>query len=153
MGFLQDLIRSLTTPQPKVRTSGKNPEGFDFRKERELLAAYKPYKGHRDSNEYFAAMPMIDFYYKFLNLDDKYLQACIHYCEVSISCLDAKDMRSFVHTVSIPAFKRLVIIYEKQGDYVKARETAELALKYVARDDAAYYAKKIKSSLNKQFQK
>ena len=103
--------------KPKARTSGKDPEGFDLKKERQLIKQYRPYIGKRNIHEYFTAMPFIDFYYKFRNLDEKYLNKCIDYCYICIECLNSpdtqKDIKDGIH---IPAFKKLIIIYEKKNE-------------------------------------
>lgn len=124
---------------------------FDEMQERDLLNEYQKHKGGRASYEYFAALPLINFYYKYRDLDEKYLQLCIQYCNICISLLDAKDMQSCIESgIKIPAFQRLVIIFEKQGDYTKAIEIAEQAMKYDR--EKTYYEKKIEA-LNKKIKK
>lgn len=149
MGFF-DIFFS----KSQVRTSGKNPEGFDFKKEKQLMKQYIPHIGKRDSHEYFAAMPFIEFYYKFRNLDEKYLERCIKYCNICISCLDSRDMKKEIKDgITIPAFKRLIIIYEKKNDYKKAGEIAGLAMNYTNsnnKEDAEYYSKKMSENINRQ---
>ncbi len=140
MGIFDFLLK------PNDKTKGKNPEMFDSKKERVLLSSYKKYKGKRNSSEYFAALPLIDFYYKFRNLDNKYVEECINYCYICISCLDAKDMQGDLRAgISIPAFKRLVIIYENSCNYEKACEVAAKAAKYTRGEDKAYYNEKMKA--------
>lgn len=144
MGLFDLLFKPAKAPIEK--TSGKNPQMFDARKEYELLQEYKKYKGNRNSREYFSALPMINFYYKFRNLDEKYLNCCIYYCNVCIACLDSRDMkRDIADGISIPAFKRLIIIFENKNEYEKALELTQTALKYTSREnaeDAKYYLKK-----------
>lgn len=155
MGFFDKLFSK--PKKQEIRTSGKNPEGFDFIKERLLLKDYLPHRGKRNSDEYFRAMPFIDFYYKFRNLDEKYLDKCIEYCYICIACLNSPDMKREVREgISIPAFKKLIIIYEKKKEYRKAEETARLAITYtnaITEEDAEYYAKKMSSNMKKLFNK
>lgn len=153
LGFFDKLFSK--PKKQEIRTSGKNPEGFDFIKERLLLKDYLPHRGKRNSAEYFTALYFIDFYYKFRNLDEKYLDKCIEYCYICIACLDSPDMkRDISDGIFIPAFKRLIIIYENKKDYEKAIETARLALTYTNvnnQEDAEYYAKKMSSNMKKIF--
>ena len=152
MSILEKLLRRNSVEDEM--TKGKNPQAFDTKKEKELLSAYSRYKGRRNSSEYFSAMPMIDFYYKFRNLDNKYLDECIKYCSICISCLDSPDMKEDIKIgMHIPAFKKLVIIYETQKNYDKAAFYAEQALKYTKNnsDDAIYYSKKMKTLMNKKY--
>ena len=154
MSILEKLLRRNSVEDEM--TKGKNPQAFDTKKEKELLSTYSRYKGRRNSSEYVSAMPRIDFYYKFRNLDNKYLDECIKYCNICLSCLDSPDMRTDINGgIHIPAFKKLVIIYENQKEYDKAVFYAEQALKYTKynSDDAVYYSKKMKTLMNKKFSK
>ena len=158
MGIFDKLLKNSSKTEPKLNemTKGKNPQAFDYKKEKELLSEYKKYKGKQNSFEYFTALPMIDFYYKFRNLDNKYLDECIKYCYICISCLDSPDMKEDIKTgIHIPAFKKLVIIYENQKEYDKAAFYSEQALKYTKKDsdDAIYYSKKMKTLMNKKYSK
>ena len=140
---------------PKSQTSGKNPQVFDSAKEKELIKEYKPHKGKKNSDEYYSALPFIDFYYKFRNLDEKYLNKCIEYCNLCISCLDSPDMIPFLKEgITIPAFRKLIIIFENKKDYKKAEETAKLALRYTStksKEEAQYYSKKMIDNHKRQF--
>lgn len=150
MKLIKDFFDALAASDPK--TKGKNPEEFDVKKERELLKEYRKYKGQHNSNEYFAALPMIDFYYKFRNLSDSYLKKCMDYCFICIGCLNSPDMKSDIaHGIRIPAFRKLIIIYENQGEYKKAADIAEQALRFSGSDKAEteYYAKKLSGNKKK----
>ncbi|MBR3422660.1 MAG: hypothetical protein IKG98_11475 [Ruminococcus sp.] len=155
MGMFDNLF-SKKQPKPVPVVKGKNPEAFDFAKEKQLLKEYKPYCGKRNSDEYYTAIHFIDFYYKFRNLNEKYLDKCIYYCNICIQCLDAPDMKPFIRDgATIPAFKKLIIIYEKKCDYQKAKEIAEQAIKYTnskSKDDAAYYSKKMLENNKRLFE-
>lgn len=154
MKFFDTLFKQASPASEMAK--GKNPQVFDTKKERELLSEYKKYKNKRNSFEYFTALPLIDFYYKFRNLDSKYLDECIMYCNICISCLNSpdmiKDIKSGIH---IPAFKKLIIIYENKQDFDKAATLAETALSYSKnnKEDAVYYSKKMKTLMNKKFTK
>jgi len=92
-------------------------------------------------------------------LDDKYLNKCIEYCKLDINSLAemneayiseeikrVKQLTSYSATKNlkkeieeikekgfignIPAFKRLVIIYEKLGEFENAIEICDKAIEY-----------------------
>jgi tetratricopeptide (TPR) repeat protein len=146
MGLFDNIFRKKKTEeQPRIK--GKNPEAFDTKEEKLLLSQYKKYKGRKNSFEYFSALPLIDFYYKFRNLDEKYLDECIYYCNLCISLMDARDMQDDIkHGIVLPAFRKLIIIYENKGQYQEAIQTAKNALKYSKynENETEYYQKRIK---------
>ena len=132
-------------------SKGKNPKAFDYNKEKQLLAEYNRNKGSKDkSNVYYSALPLVDFYYKFRNLDNKYLDECIKYCNICISCLSSAYMKSYLDEGAyVPVFKRLWIIYTNKKQYDKALLIADEALKY--NQDTEYFYKKkqeIKKEVN-----
>lgn len=121
---------------------------FDKILENELLLKYQKYENDISSRTYYSALPLIDFYYKYRNLDEKYMDSCIEYCNICISLLSASSMQKYLADgISIPAFKRLVIIYDKKKEYEKALEIIEEALKYDR--EIGYYIKKRESILKK----
>ncbi len=121
---------------------------FDTDKENELLSEYRKYENDESSDKYYTALPLIDFYYKYRELDESYLDLCIEYCNICISLLSVPDMQSNVSEgMHIPAFKKLVIIYEKKKDYSKALAVIEEAIKYDR--EVEYYEKKKASILKK----
>lgn len=122
---------------------------FDADKEKELLAEYRKYKDDIDSsNTYYAALPLIDFYYKYRSLDDKYLNLCMEYCDICISLLTSSGMQKYLSDgIFIPAFKKLVVIYDKKKEYQKALEIIDEAVKYDR--EVEYYEKKRASILKK----
>ena len=106
---------------------------------------------------HFCYIQLQDFYYKYRDLDKKYLDKCIEYCYLDINSLEEmkKDyIEQEVNTIHqlaqynekgneqkeiervkregftgrIPAFSRLSIIYEKQGNYKKAIEICDSAI-------------------------
>lgn len=91
------------------------------------------------------------------NLDEKYLEKCIEYCYICIACLNSSDMKRDIRDgIFIPAFKRLIIIYENKKDYEKAIEIARLALTYTNvnnKEDADYYSKKMSENIKRQLKK
>lgn len=123
-------------------SKGKNPKIFDYSKEKQLLAEYNKYKNHTDKSFlYYSALPLVDFYYKFRNLDDKYLDECIKYCNICISCLSTSYMKPYLKDGAyVPVFKRLWIIYTNKKQYDKALSIADKALKY--NQDVEYFCKK-----------
>ena len=72
-----------------------------------------------------------------------------------ISCLDSPDMIQFLKEgITIPAFRKLIIIFENKKDYKKAEETAKLALRYTStksKEEAQYYSKKMIDNHKRQF--
>lgn len=122
---------------------------FDVAKEKELLAEYRKHKDDIDSScAYYAVLPLIDFYYKYRSLDDKYLNLCIKYCNICISLLSSSGMKKYLSDgICIPAFKKLVIIYDKKKEYTKALEVIDKAVKYDR--EVEYYEKKRSAILKK----
>lgn len=135
-----DLFKNMKTTNDTL-IKGKNPKAFDYKKEKELLSEYNKYKDYKDKSfVYFSALPMIDFYYKFRNLDSRYLGECIKYCEICISLLTSPYMKNDLKAgMYIPAFKRLFIIYKNNGEYQKAMNVIKQAKKY--NQDAEYFEK------------
>lgn len=133
-------------------SKGKNPKVFDYSEEKRLLVEYNKKKKSKDKSDvYFSALPLISFYYKFRNLDSKYLDECIKYCNICISCLSSPYMKSYLDDGAyVPAFKRLLIIYINKKQYDKALLIADEALKY-NQDKEYFYKKKqeiIKNKVN-----
>lgn len=118
---------------------------------------------------HFIYISIQDFYYKYRALDEKYLSLCIKYCFDDIESLDAMqsqyinnelarakriaDMlnREFTNKEKaeiismgfpgkIPAFSRLVIIFEKQKNYRNAIEICDLAIAF--KHEANVYTKR-----------
>ncbi|MGM0419762.1 MAG: hypothetical protein ACQEQG_02085 [Bacillota bacterium] len=75
---------------------------------------------------------MIKLYYKLRELDD-YLEKCIEICKYDIVLYEnvLQNNEEFQKEDNfILAFKRLAIIYEKQGEFKKALEVSHKALSY-----------------------
>ncbi len=128
---------------------------FDQDLERKLLSVYDLARNY-SLEQHFASISLQDFYYKYRNLDHCYLDKCIYYCKDDISKLDEiqkqyveeerkrilsrslltpterqqklSEIKPFLG--SIPAFKRLAIIYEKEKDYESAISVCDQAILY-----------------------
>lgn len=75
---------------------------------------------------------MIKLYYKLREVDD-YLEKCIEICKYDIVLYEnvLQNNEEFQKEDNfILAFKRLAIIYEKQGEFKKALEVSQKALSY-----------------------
>lgn len=127
---------------------------FDTKTEKKLLEELKKNKNIVD--RHFSLMNLHEFYYKFRDLDEKYINECIKYCNSDIESIkkmyieyyeqNKKDLEEIKNTISkeeyvsflengifqgrIVSFERLVIIYEKQKRYDKAMEICDKAIEY-----------------------
>lgn len=131
---------------------------FDETKEKILLQNLKEYS-NRPVQRHFCYIEIQDFYYKYRELDNKYMDKCIEYCWIDINSLDelqhgyvleeinrvkqfsqyrqpdevSNEIASIQKngfTGSIPAFSRLAIIFEKQKEFEKAIDICNLAISY-----------------------
>lgn len=121
-------------PATKATTNSKPKKdlSFDTDMEKRLLGQYHS-AGNDPVEKHFSMMHLQDFYYKYRNLDDKYLAACVRFCEEDLSNLEPfnKKWRSrFVDPVQIPAFKRLAIIHEKDKAYTQAIAICDQAVSF-----------------------
>jgi hypothetical protein len=145
--------------QPKISNQkSKSVITFDFEQEKDLLRQLSqsendPVKRH------FAYIGLQDFYYKYRSLSDDYLNKCIDYCLLDLNSLEemtntyiSQELKSLKRLASlydaeyikresirireegflgnIPAFKRLAIIYEKQGNIKEAIQVCNRAIEY-----------------------
>lgn len=139
---------------PVMKAKSKEELVFDTALERKLRDAYN--KAHNPEERHFASILLQDFYYKYRNLDRMYLQECITYCMDDISCLPElqksykererkrilsnslltkSEIQQRISEIepflgSIPAFKRLAIVYEKEKDYDNAIDICNQAIAY-----------------------
>lgn len=132
------------------------PLSLDSAQEKKLLQQYT--SSHTNAmDRHFALIALQDFYYKYRTLDSRYLQMCIDYCNEDITLLpqvqsqyvreervnlqklasvysknELTERLSAIHAFngSIPAFKRLAIINEKNKDYAKAINICNQATEY-----------------------
>ena len=129
---------------------------FDEEAEKNLLAELNK-KNARAIDKHFALIALCNLYYKYRDVDAVYLEKCIEYCYMDIGLLDdvqkdhhddevkqimqlkkiwspkkVKDeLASITHFEGrIPAFERLIIIYDKQKDYDKAIEVCDMEISY-----------------------
>lgn len=156
---LAELRKKGDAPNPKKKTKAKTNIilAFDEQKEKILLEELRV-NLNSPLNRHFSYIELQNFYYRFRDLDDKYILECIKYCEKDIQTLDelqkayiANELKNLERLISvyeikefekrkkevqngfngnIPAFKRLAIIYEKDKEYDKAVETCDMAIKY-----------------------
>ena len=131
---------------------------FDEVKEKDLLQNMKQYS-NKPVQRHFCYIELQDLYYKYRDLDKKYLDKCIEYCWVDINSLDElqqdyvsqeinrinqlsqfhqpNEVSTEIDSIkktgfvgSIPAFSRLAIIFEKQKEFEKAINVCNLAISY-----------------------
>lgn len=175
----------------ELRKSGIKPEvvepekkeksliAFDENEEKRLLHDLEKSKA-KPLDRHFCYISLYQFYYKYRELSEDYLDKCINYCYLDINSLDEMEKAYYRKELvriknhakylkekdyeqkeiaklkeegfigSIPAFERLVIIYEKKKEYVKAIEICHQALKY--RPGIPYYIEKIQK-LQKKMEK
>ena len=146
------------TPAAKDSSSKKKTEevlSFDEVQERLLLRAYNSARSN-SLDQHFASISLQNFYYKYRNLGQVYLDKCIDYCKDDISRLpeiqriyiedEKKDIlsRQWLSATEkqkqiaeiqpfyadIPAFKRLAIIFEKEKDYESATRICDQAISF-----------------------
>jgi hypothetical protein len=147
-----------TLPSNKAPTKQKKEIVFDDKYEKNLLNELSKNKKN-PIKRHFLYNQLQDFYYKYRSLDDKYLNKCVEYCKLDLNHLNelneafiseeikrAKQLASYSSTKNlkkeieeikekgfvgyIPAFKRLVIIYEKLGEFENAIEMCNKAIEY-----------------------
>lgn len=129
---------------------------FDYIAEKDLLNKYKNSTGNI-MNQHFALIALYDFYYKYRDLDSKHIETCISYCLDDIALLSKlqkyhiesekrnilertkmytkREIEEQISNITymkgtIPAFKRLAIIYEKSKQYEEVIEICNKAIAY-----------------------
>lgn len=131
---------------------------FDKKQEKELLKELSKNK-HDLAFRHFAYMNLQNFYYKYRSLGEEYINKCVDYCLLDINSLDdmnkayidkeLKRIAEFENSYNlkpedgqiekikkqgfignISAFKRLVIIYEKEKNFEKAIDICNQAIAY-----------------------
>lgn len=139
--------------QNEIRAPERPKPVFDASEERSLLLEYRNAKDAM--KKHFARLPLIRFYYKYRH-DEKYLEKCERLCLEDIEELPKLDKiarqeaarvyqmsdksasqkrryeeeskRGFVGT--IPAFDKLIMINLNRGDYQKALEYCDIAIRH-----------------------
>lgn len=145
------------TKTEKVKKVKKELE-FDYQEEARLLDELE--RTQRNAvDRHFTYNTLINFYYKYREVNQTYLNKCIEYCEIDINNLDELneqyvkeeikslnilksnyDKKGYEMEIKrvynqqfpgdIPAFKRLAIIYEKKKEYNRALEIVKDAIAY-----------------------
>ena len=157
---LAQMRKEGTLPAEKKPKSAKviKSLSLDSTQEKELLRQYKSACTNA-MDMHFALIALQDFYYKYRELDSKYLQMCIDYCNEDITLLpqmqsqyvreekanlqklasvysknELAERLSAIHAFNgiIPAFKRLAIINEKGKNYARAIDICNQAIEYYA---------------------
>lgn len=142
----------------KTEKQTKELPVFNEKEERDLLAALAKIKGDL-VQRHFIYISIQDFYYKYRDLDEKYLLLCIEYCMKDIQILNEMEAQYIQSEINrekeyakvmgnqftkqeedkirdtgfigrIPAFSRLAIIFEKQKKYEKAIEVCDIAISF-----------------------
>lgn len=88
-------------------------------------------EGDNPSTRHFIYLKLIKMYYKQRDDRDDGIEKCIEYCKKDIDQVDAFLKNWSIDsktTPRIPSFKRLAIIYEKQGGYQDAINICDKAL-------------------------
>ena len=148
---------------------------FDATQEQELLKQYKK-SNFNAMDKHFALIALQDFYYKYRDIDEKYLQICIDFCNEDILLLPQmqlhhlKEEEKYIYNLSsiyskkeiadklsaietfkgnIPAFKRLFIIFEKRKEYRNSIEVCNKAIEYYKSVDMLNQANEFEQRKNK----
>lgn len=148
---------------------------FDESKEKDILLNLEQC-GKDFFERHFILIGLQDFYYKYRDLDNKYLEKCIEYCFIDINSLEEMQKIYYDKEVTqieklsriyskdeikkqiskigkfngnIPAFKRLTIIFEKQKEFRKAIEICEIAINYYKNSDMLYNVSDFKKRKDK----
>ncbi len=166
---LAEMRKEGTLPIKKVENKPKKLPVFNQKEENDLLSTLNS-AGNDLVNKHFAYLNLQNFYYKYRDLDEKYIHKCIEYCLLDIDSLPemekqyiekeirrGKELSKFSDepfskedenrikkegfTGIIPAFSRLSIIYEKQKQYEKALEICDIAINF-KHEAAEYLARK-----------
>lgn len=108
----------------------KNLPVFDDEKESELLSEYTA--ADNVIGKHLALIRLQDFYYKYRENDNMYLKKCIEYCNEDIETFTQfiNDKTNKMEFYTMPAFKRLSVIFEKANDYEKAIYYCDMEINY-----------------------
>jgi len=154
---LSELRKSGQLPKEIKKNTIKAHMVFDTKLEKELLKELKDSKLDL-VRRHFAYIGLQNFYYKYRDLDSSYKESCKDYCIKDIESLDQmqqyykktetkvikqyqfksqKEKKTEIDKLeregfigNIPAFKRLAIIHEKEGDFKNALKVCQTAIKY-----------------------
>ena len=144
----------------KVEPKKKEIPVFDTDKEKFILKQIQENKNNAVAR-HFSLNALLDFYYKYRDLDEKYVDKCIEVCIEDINTLtnlhadyrkqeisrirqlsdfhSKEQIEAYIANVKflgiIPAFNRLAIIYEKNKRYNDAIIICEHAIGYYTKYD------------------
>ena len=157
---------TLIVSDAKNKQSPKKELKFDTKKEAELLAQLSEVK--KDLvRRHFVFLMLEDFYYKYRDLDNEYIEKCKEYCIKDISSLNEMEEEFILQEIEsakytgesvekirktgfigrIPSFSRLIIIYEKENDYDNAIKICDKAISF--KHEADVYKEKKEKLLEK----
>lgn len=80
--ILQNENTSINTKTSSSSNKPKKEESFDYENESILLYDYENSYDYND--RHVALIKIIDFYYKYIDKDDKYFNLCLKYCNLNI---------------------------------------------------------------------
>ncbi len=155
---ISEMRKEGTLKEDKKDNQPKELPIFNEKVEKELLDELEKVKIDL-VQRHFIFINIQDFYYKYRDLDEKYLLICIDYCMKDIKSLkemeeqyiqseisrekeyakimgnqfnkkQEEDIRAKGFIGRIPAFSRLVIIFEKQKKYEIAIEICDIAISF-----------------------
>ncbi|ELY39849.1 tetratricopeptide repeat protein [Natronorubrum tibetense] len=130
----QSISSTSQTQQSYLKSVGSRAarnEDYEFA-EKVLLRALEA-EDDNPNDRHFVYNTLIRMYYDQRDERADAIENCIKYCKEDIDHIDeflsVLDQDSNIdHLPSIPSFKRLAIIYERQGKYRDAVEICEMAL-------------------------
>jgi len=159
MNYITEMRKTgKAVPVKKTLVKPKKKIVFDVKQEKVLLTELSKNKKNL-VDRHFLYISLQDFYYKYRTVDDKYIEKCIEYCNLDINSLSemqeayiseeikraqqlasfsgSKNLKEEIEEIkkrgfigNIPAFKRLAIIYDKQGKYDEAISICDRAITY-----------------------
>lgn len=143
--MLFDIFKRKTQDVPK--NASQEPQNEEER----LIKEYKKHEKKHNSDEYYAALSLVEYYYK-LRENPHYQELCAEFCNCCINCLTAGDMQKNIQDgIRIPAFRHLISIHEKRQNYETAHRLCLEAIKYSQSraDELEYYTKKAEKLMAK----
>lgn len=129
---LQRKESKLPTVKAMTNSEPKSVLNFDTGLETTLLDQYRS-AGNDPVAKHFSMIALQDFYYKYRDLDNKYLTACTRFCEEDMSNLEQFNrvwQSQNINPVRIPAFQRMAIIHEKDKAYTRAIAICDQAIAF-----------------------
>jgi hypothetical protein len=175
---IADMRKEGSLKEEKTERPAKELPVFNVKEEQDLLDALGKVEDDL-VQRHFLYISLQDFYYKYRDLNDKYLLLCIDYCMKDIQSLNEMETQYIDREISrekeyakmtgnqftkleeenirstgfigrIPAFSRLAIIFEKQKKYEKAIEICDKAIAF--KHEAEEYSQR-KVKITKKMEK